>query len=239
MESDCFSPNFAASLRRFNLTDDPQMVAIGSTLSVLGLTRSQRALKRSFDVVVSLAMLLFLVPLILTISLLIRLSSVGPILFRQPRVGFLDQQFICFKFRSMYHTATDLHCEHQTQIGDLRVTPVGRWLRRLSLDELPQLFNVLRGEMSLVGPRPHALSTKAGDIPFHLALDNYSSRHSVLPGMTGLAQIRGCRGRTATVDDIRRRVDWDLYYIRHWSLGFDLRILFGTILHLATYKEVV
>ncbi|MDT7953400.1 MAG: sugar transferase [Acetobacteraceae bacterium] len=203
------------------------------------LTPVQLRSKRIFDVILAAVLIAILAPLLLLISVLIKVTSKGPVLFRQPRVGYLDQIFVCLKFRSMYDDAQDLLCDTQTQPGDARVTPVGRWLRRLSLDELPQLFNVIRGDMSLVGPRPHAPATKAGDVPFHLAIDNYSSRHRVLPGITGLAQIRGFRGRTVTVEDIRRRVELDLEYIQRWSIMTDFKILAQTVVHLTTSSKDV
>lgn len=209
-----------------------------SQISDSGLTQWQQRQKRSLDIVVSLVLLVILAPLFVILSVIIFFESPGSILFRQPRVGYRNEVFLCFKFRSMYEDHSDLECEQQVVRGDDRVTPFGRWLRRLSLDELPQLLNVIRGEMSLVGPRPHASGTKAGNVPFHEALDNYACRHIVLPGITGLAQIRGARGRTATVDDLRRRVELDLEYINRWSLMLDVWIMISTMFHLIANEDV-
>lgn len=207
-------------------------------LHVNGLTRQQRRHKRILDIVVSLTLLFLIAPAFLVISIMVWFSSPGPILFKQPRVGFQNKIFVCFKFRSMFGESSDLECERQVVRDDARVTPLGRWLRRFSLDELPQLLNVIRGEMSLVGPRPHAPATKAGNVLFDEALDNYAHRHSVLPGITGLAQICGARGRTATVDDLRRRVELDLEYISRWSLMLDIWIMISTVFHLIANEDV-
>jgi lipopolysaccharide/colanic/teichoic acid biosynthesis glycosyltransferase len=134
------------------------------------------------------------------------------------------------KFRSMYHHHADLLADRQTTRHDPRVTPVGRWLRRLSLDELPQLFNVLDGSMSLVGPRPHAPNTKADGKLFPDVVAGYARRHRVKPGITGWAQVNGWRGETRTVTQIEERVRCDLYYIDNWSLALDAKILWRTAL---------
>jgi len=133
------------------------------------------------------------------------------------------------KFRSMYTHLSDADAKVQTLRGDKRVTSLGAWLRRNSLDELPRLFNVLRGDMSLVGPRPHALATTAGGLALEDVVPFYPARHRVKPGMTGWAQVNGHRGALDTVDKIVNRVNHDLYYIENWSLGFDLKILFQTV----------
>jgi len=161
--------------------------------------------------------------------LLIKLDSPGPVLFRQPRLGFNNVMFTVYKFRTMQHGAADLLADKQTTRGDPRITRVGRILRKLSLDELPQLFNVLGGSMSLVGPRPHAPNTKAGDTLFHDAVAEYALRHRVKPGITGWAQVSGWRGETKTLEQIEQRVACDLYYIDNWSLKFDIRIIFLTL----------
>jgi lipopolysaccharide/colanic/teichoic acid biosynthesis glycosyltransferase len=171
--------------------------------------------------------LLTLVLLVL-VAVLIKATSRGPVLFRQPRVGQFNQVFTCYKFRTMRHEAADLLAEQQTIPGDPRITPLGRWLRRTSIDELPQLLNVIKGDMSLVGPRPHAPRTKVGDRLFHEVVPHYHHRHAVLPGITGWAQVNGLRGQTSTEDALVRRVDFDMHYIHSWSLWFDLRILVMT-----------
>jgi polysaccharide biosynthesis protein PslA len=182
--------------------------------------------KRIVDVTLSLfAVVLFCAPLFVIVAALIKIDSRGPVLFRQPRNGFNNRQFMVFKFRTMYTDATDLFSAKQTSRGDPRVTRVGRWLRRLSIDELPQLLNVLRGEMSLVGPRPHALHTRVEGLLLNDALGEYLIRYQVKPGITGWAQINGARGELVTRDDLRRRVTYDLEYIQYWSIRFDLKIM--------------
>ena len=169
------------------------------------------------------------VPMLL-IALAVKLDSSGPVLFRQRRTGFNDRQFDVFKFRTMYADATDHEATRQVLAGDPRVTRVGAVLRRTSLDELPQLFSVLRGEMSFVGPRPHAPGTRAGNRRFDEVVANYAARHRVKPGLTGLAQVRGFRGPTPTERQILLRVESDLEYIARWSLGLDFLIILRTLL---------
>jgi lipopolysaccharide/colanic/teichoic acid biosynthesis glycosyltransferase len=160
----------------------------------------------------------------------IRLDSKGPILFRQPRLGFNNRMFTCYKFRTMYANMTDVKADRQTTRSDPRITRVGRWMRKFSLDELPQLFNVMNGTMSLVGPRPHAPNTKAADRLFSEVVQQYAVRHRVKPGITGWAQVNGWRGETKTVEQIENRVRCDLFYIDNWSLLFDVKIVAMTIL---------
>ena len=200
-----------------------------SLAGVSPLTRSQARIKRGFDVVVTVLLILLSSPLMLAIAAAIKFDSKGPVLFTQEREGVDGRRFRCLKFRSMYHDKSDPRCLLQVSLNDSRVTATGRWLRRLSLDELPQLFNVLVGDMSLVGPRPHAPETRAGDLLFVDAVPSYALRHCVRPGITGWAQVNGHRGQTLTVGSIERRVEFDFYYIRHWSLGFDIRILIQTV----------
>lgn len=178
----------------------------------------------------AIASLLFLLlsPLFLLVALAVRLDSPGPILFRQHRLGFHNQLIEIFKFRTLYHEARDEQAERSCTRDDPRVTRVGRILRRLSLDELPQLFNVLKGDMSLVGPRPHALKSKAAGRLFHDVVENYAERHKIKPGITGLAQVRGYRGETDTEEKIKKRVEYDLYYMENWSLLSDLKIMLQT-----------
>jgi Undecaprenyl-phosphate glucose phosphotransferase len=185
--------------------------------------------KRIEDVVIALFCLLFTLPLLLIIALSIKLDSRGPVLFKQKRLGASNLPFDLLKFRSMYVERTDPLGQQLTQAGDPRVTRVGRFLRRMSLDELPQLINVLRGEMSLVGPRPHPLAASAAGVSYARAINEYPIRHRVKPGITGWAQVNGWRGETTTIEQIRRRVEHDLYYIENWSLGFDLFILGRTV----------
>ena len=172
---------------------------------------------------------LFLSPLLLLVALAIKLDSPGPVFFRQRRLGFNHNEILVWKFRTMYVDKTDADCDVQTSQNDPRVTRVGAFLRRSSLDELPQLFNVLFGDMSLVGPRPHALNTKAAGRLFEDVVDDYASRHRVKPGITGWAQVNGWRGETDTVEKIEKRVEYDLYYIENWSIGFDVEIMLRTL----------
>lgn len=186
--------------------------------------------KRSFDVLVSFTFLIVFAPwLFPLLALVIRLQSPGPALFRQRRVGHNGQSFDCWKFRTMYlHEEPDgIPC--QATANDARITPFGAWLRRFSIDEFPQFYNVLRGEMSLVGPRPHAPGTRAAGRPFEQVVPGYVRRHSVKPGITGLAQVRGWRGETDTEEKLIRRVESDFEYIAKWSLRLDLLILLRTI----------
>lgn len=185
--------------------------------------------KMMFDRTASLVLLLAILPFLLLVAAAIKLDSPGPVLFRQPRLGFNNRPFMLFKFRSMYHHMADLSADRQTSRGDPRVTRVGRILRRFSVDELPQLINVLRGDMSLVGPRPHTPHTRAEGRLLEDAIGAYAERHRVLPGITGLAQVSGARGEIVTVDQIRERVRFDLEYIDNWTLLRDLKILFLTI----------
>lgn len=187
------------------------------------------AIKRMEDVVLAAAILAFISPVMLGVSLAIKLTSKGPVFFRQRRLGYNNRVIEVLKFRSMYTHLSDADAQVQALRGDKRVTPLGAWLRRTSLDELPQLINVLRGDMSLVGPRPHALATTAGGLALEEAVPVYSARHRVKPGITGWAQIHGHRGALDSVEKIVHRVNHDLYYIENWSLGLDLKILFQTI----------
>jgi Undecaprenyl-phosphate glucose phosphotransferase len=185
--------------------------------------------KRCEDYLIAVvAVGLFAIPMA-AIALAIRLDSPGPILFRQRRTGFNNRDFEMLKFRTMHHHMAEPRIRAQTTRNDPRVTRVGALLRRTSLDELPQIFNVLRGEMSIVGPRPHAPGTRAGSRPFEQVFDRYAARHRVKPGLTGLAQVRGYRGETRTEDKLIRRVESDLEYIDTWSLWLDLSIMVRTL----------
>ncbi len=194
------------------------------------LNELQGLCKRVFDYVVCLLILLPLSILFLFLAIAIKLDSPGPVLFRQPRLGLNNQQFTILKFRSMYADQTDLMAVRQTSRGDPRVTRVGKWLRRLSIDEMPQIFNVLRGDMSLVGPRPHAPQTRIEGELLDDVLVEYVMRYRVKPGITGWAQVNGARGQLMNSEDLRRRVRFDLEYIQRWSLGFDLKIMILTLL---------
>ena len=186
-------------------------------------------LKRTEDITISVVAIVLLSPVLLIAALLVRLSGPGPILFVQPRVGFNNETIEVFKFRTMHAEQVDLGGNATTTRDDPRVTGVGRWLRRLSIDELPQIFNVILGNMSLVGPRPHAIHMKVGDRYYHDAVRGYASRHRVKPGITGLAQVSGLRGEIRTIDRAEQRVMFDKRYIETWSLGLDLKILVATV----------
>jgi lipopolysaccharide/colanic/teichoic acid biosynthesis glycosyltransferase len=185
--------------------------------------------KQALDYGLGALALLFFAPLLLLIAVAIKLDSPGAVFFRQPRRGLNNRNFTVFKFRSMYAQLSDIDACRQTSPNDPRVTRVGKWLRRLSFDELPQLLNVLRGEMSLVGPRPHAPNMRVEGELLDVVISDYLQRYSVKPGMTGWAQVNGMRGRVARREDLRKRIDYDLAYIRQWSVGFDLKILALTI----------
>jgi Undecaprenyl-phosphate glucose phosphotransferase len=217
-----------------NFPVSPTSVSSLGGLPLLGIMEKpllewEVAVKRAEDLIIGSLLLLLTAPLMVFIACAIRLDSSGPVLFRQPRVGFCNRQFEIFKFRTMVASATDLHADRLVSRGDPRVTRIGKWLRRSSLDELPQLFNVIRGDMSLVGPRPHAARAKAGDLLYDDAVEQYASRFRIKPGITGWAQVNGWRGQTDTVDKLRQRVEHDLHYISHWSLGLDLAILLKTV----------
>jgi exopolysaccharide biosynthesis polyprenyl glycosylphosphotransferase len=188
-----------------------------------------RMVKRAEDLVLAPLLLLAAAPLLLLAAVAVRLDSPGPVLFRQARRGADGVVFQVYKFRTMYHMAADQHGKVQAVQGDARVTRVGAVLRRTSLDEMPQLLNVLLGSMSLVGPRPHALGSCAGGIPFEQAVAAYPARQRVRPGITGWAQVNGWRGETDTVDKLTGRVTHDLWYIANWSLGLDLMIMLRTV----------
>jgi Undecaprenyl-phosphate glucose phosphotransferase len=192
--------------------------------------------KRIEDVVLTTLGLVFVLPLFAIVAIAIKLDSPGPVFFRQDREGFNNQRFRIWKFRSMRAERCEADGITQARKDDDRITRVGRVLRRTSLDELPQLLNVLTGEMSLVGPRPHAPSTKAGDRVFSDVVSHYAARHKVKPGMTGWAQVHGWRGETDTEEKLLKRLEHDLYYIENWSVLLDLYILGRTVTTLAFQK---
>jgi Undecaprenyl-phosphate glucose phosphotransferase len=185
--------------------------------------------KRLLDLIVAAIAVILLAPVMAVIAILIKLDSPGPVIFRQRRDGYGNHRFVIYKFRTLRMDATDANAERSVTKTDNRVTRMGRFLRRSSLDELPQFFNVIRGEMSIVGPRPHAISTKAGGRYFEDVVTNYIARHRVKPGITGWAQINGWRGETDSEEKILRRVEHDLYYIENWSLWLDIKIILKTV----------
>ncbi|WP_237155196.1 undecaprenyl-phosphate glucose phosphotransferase [Oryzibacter oryziterrae] len=184
--------------------------------------------KRVFDVTIASLAIVALSPVLLGTAIAVRLSSPGPILFRQKRYGFNNEVISVMKFRSMYNDKADYAASKVVTKGDPRVTPVGRFIRKTSLDELPQLFNVLKGDLSLVGPRPHAVNAHTEQRLWEEVVDGYFARHKVKPGVTGWAQINGWRGEVDTPDKIQARVEHDLHYIENWSVLFDLYILMLT-----------
>jgi putative colanic acid biosynthesis UDP-glucose lipid carrier transferase len=190
------------------------------------LSSVEIGVKRLVDIVGASIGLIALLPLLIITAIAIKLDSRGPILFRQRRCGFNGGEFYILKFRTM-SVLEDGELVRQATAVDCRVTRVGRWLRRASIDELPQLWNALTGSMSLVGPRPHAV---AHDNEFYKMVRLYAVRHHVKPGLTGWAQVHGCRGPTPTAGDVRRRVEFDLWYIDNWSFRLDCWILLRTVL---------
>jgi lipopolysaccharide/colanic/teichoic acid biosynthesis glycosyltransferase len=185
--------------------------------------------KRIFDVVVASAALLFFAPFLLAAAIAIKLTSRGPVLFFQYRYGYRNRLFKIYKFRTMRVDACDTRGVKQTVQGDPRITPIGNLLRKTSLDEIPQLINVIKGDMSLVGPRPHVAGMLAADLPYEDLVPYYFQRHIARPGITGLAQVSGCRGSTVEPNRAISRIDYDLDYIEKWSLRMDIMIIVRTI----------
>jgi Undecaprenyl-phosphate glucose phosphotransferase len=200
----------------------PQVLAI--EVQRAPLSAAERLAKRTIDIVVSSLALILLIPVMALTAFAIKLEGPGPIIFRQRRKGFSGQEFVMLKFRTM-SVQEDGAVVSQATRNDPRVTAIGRLLRSASIDELPQLVNVLRGEMSLIGPRPHAL---AHDDQFQKVVGDYAFRHHVKPGLTGWAQCNGSRGATPSVEDVARRIKLDLWYINNWSLLLDFQILIKT-----------
>jgi putative colanic acid biosynthesis UDP-glucose lipid carrier transferase len=183
-------------------------------------------IKRLSDVLIAAAALVLAGPLMIGIAIAIKLNMPGPVLFKQRRYGLDGEQIVVWKFRTM-RVQEDGAVVRQATRDDERITPLGRFLRRTSLDELPQFFNVLQGRMSVVGPRPHAV---AHNETYRKLIKGYMIRHKVKPGITGWAQVNGARGETDTVDKMQRRIEFDLEYLRHWSLRWDLAIVLRTVL---------
>lgn len=197
------------------------------------LSRLELAEKRALDIVFASVALLLLTPLLIAVAVVIKLDSPGPVFFLQRRFGFNQNPFQIIKFRSM-RASEDGPVIRQAKKNDPRVTRLGHWLRRWNVDEIPQLFNVIKGEMSLVGPRPHALSH---DREYERRISTYARRHNVKPGITGWAQIHGLRGETETDEKMRLRVEHDLYYIDNWSVWLDLQILVRTVISPSSYRN--
>ncbi|MCW5695516.1 MAG: undecaprenyl-phosphate glucose phosphotransferase [Bauldia sp.] len=194
-------------------------------------------LKRAFDIVFASFLIVLFSPVMLATAIAIKLDSRGPVFFKQHRHGFNNELIKVFKFRSMHQEATDHDAKVAVTKNDPRVTRVGRFIRKTSIDELPQFFNVIRGDLSLVGPRPHAPTANTGTQLYNEVVDGYFARHRVKPGVTGWAQINGWRGEVDTPEKIRNRVAHDLYYIENWSVLFDLRIIALTPIRLFTTEN--
>jgi len=217
--------------------DEVELAKVGPLASLqltrLPLSRAEVLQKRFFDLLFASLALVALTPLLAIVAILIKLDGPGPIFFVQRRYGFNQQPFRIIKFRTM-RTLEDGAVIAQTTRDDPRLTRIGRWLRRWNIDEIPQLFNVLAGDMSLVGPRPHALSH---DHDYERRISLYARRHNVKPGITGWAQINGYRGEIDSDEKIRKRVEYDLFYIDNWSLWLDLKIIARTVLSRAAYRN--
>jgi putative colanic acid biosysnthesis UDP-glucose lipid carrier transferase len=223
-----YAPHWSHPTMRFtvdSIGDQPCIDLWGSEQSLL-----DRQLKRTLDLLLTCIGVVVIAPLLLLIALAVRLSGPGPIFYKQDRYGLDGKPFKCFKFRSMrVFDSADQAVVKQATADDPRITPVGRFLRRWSLDELPQVFNVLLGDMSLVGPRPHAVQHNE---LYRKLIPGYMQRHAFKPGITGLAQVSGWRGETSNLSDMANRIDADLRYQRDWSLKLDIKILIKTFLRL-------
>ncbi|MGB6321328.1 MAG: undecaprenyl-phosphate glucose phosphotransferase, partial [Xanthobacteraceae bacterium] len=217
--------------------DEVELAKVGPLASLqltrMPLSRAEAVQKRVFDLVFASLALIALTPLLVAVAILIKLDGPGPIFFVQRRYGFNQQPFRIIKFRTM-RVSEDGAIMPQTTRGDPRLTRIGRWLRRWNIDEIPQLFNVLTGDMSLVGPRPHALSH---DHDYERRISLYARRRNVKPGISGWAQINGYRGEIDSDDKIRKRVEYDLFYIDNWSLWLDLKIIARTVLSPEAYRN--
>lgn len=199
------------------------------TLFERPITGLDQVMKKFEDLVLLAIILPLVLPVMVLAAIAIKLDSPGPVFFKQEREGFNNRKFHIWKFRSMRTDRLEFDNIQQASKRDPRITRVGAILRKTSIDELPQLINVLKGEMSIIGPRPHAPSTRAGNRFFNEIVDTYAARHNVKPGLTGWAQVNGWRGETDTEDKLIRRLEHDLFYIENWSIGFDLYILIRTV----------
>lgn len=213
-----------APVRGGTFQHHPTLIVAGGPLDF-----RQRIIKRLFDVIVSLGAIIALSPVLLITAIAVKLTSPGPILFKQARLGRDARPFRILKFRSMRAEMSDHNASQLTQKNDPRITPIGAFIRKTSIDELPQLFNVLLGDMSIVGPRPHAAGAKAADSLYWEVDSRYWARHCIKPGITGLAQVRGHRGTTDAHEDLLLRLQSDLEYVTEWSVMRDIRILIATV----------
>jgi len=220
-------PNFA-EMRLLNrpMTQIMDVSLVNLNLSPMRIG-TNRILKAFEDRLFALMLLLVTVPLMVLIAIAVKVSSAGPVLFVQRRHGWDGRSMKMYKFRTMYVHREGDGTVTQACRGDMRITPLGRFLRRTSLDELPQFLNVLQGRMSVVGPRPHAIEHNQYYMD---QIDDYMQRHKVKPGITGWAQVNGLRGETNTLDKMRRRVEYDLYYIENWTVWFDIKIVLLTLI---------
>lgn len=214
---------FGANLSRYSLVESAGMMMIN--LSATPMIGTMEKLKRAEDIIISVLMGLILSPLLIATAIMIKLESAGPIFFKQRRYGLDGKEILVWKFRSMSVNEDGYHIPQAT-LNDKRVTRFGAFIRKYSIDELPQLFNVLSGSMSLVGPRPHAV---AHNEYYRDKVHGYMARHTIRPGMTGWAQINGCRGETEVIEKMQRRLRYDLEYIQNWSIALDIRILLKTL----------
>jgi Undecaprenyl-phosphate glucose phosphotransferase len=229
LQTCCLRVRYVPDLSMLALLNHMPAQVAGMTLIELNaspLTGPNILVKATIDKLISLAALILLAPLLALIALIIKLGSPGPVFFVQDRHGWDGKVIKVLKFRTMHHEQAMLRHAPQAQLNDPRVTTAGRFLRKFSLDELPQLMNVLRGDMSIVGPRPHPVALNESYVS---RINAYMQRHTVKPGITGWAQIHGFRGETETLEKMARRVEYDLYYIEHWSLWLDLRIIALTL----------
>jgi exopolysaccharide biosynthesis polyprenyl glycosylphosphotransferase len=201
-----------------------------ASIAACELSQAELVAKRALDVAGAMFGLLVLAPLLVAIAIAIKMTSQGPVFFRQKRHGYHNRRFLIYKFRTMYTGLSDTRGTRQTTHDDPRVTPIGRFLRKTSLDELPQLINVLKGDMSLVGPRPHVPGMLAGGLVYETLVPYYFQRHNMRPGITGLAQICGFRGPTVDPGAAIERLDCDLKYIEAWSPWLDVVIIVRTII---------
>ena len=215
--------------------DDQATQAIGriANFDLLQLSGTRQrsgymAAKRALDLVLSVAGLIALAPLMATVAVAIRLDSRGPIFFRQRRHGYMNEEIVVWKFRSMRVEASDFSAARQVSADDDRVTRVGRFIRKTSVDELPQIFNIISGEMSIVGPRPHAIGMLSGGAEASKLVESYAHRHRIKPGLTGWAAVNGSRGPVDTAEDVRRRVALDLEYVERQSFWMDIAIILRT-----------
>ena len=216
-----------------NYTSSAQQRIVSLEIQRAPLSTAEQIVKRAMDLVIGSFALIFFMPVMALTALAIKLDGPGPVFFHQSRKGFSGRRFVMYKFRTMTVQENGDVVTQATR-NDPRVTKIGRLLRAASIDELPQLINVIRGEMSLVGPRPHAL---AHDNYFENLLQDYAFRHHVKPGMTGWAQVNGLRGATPSVEQIARRVEMDLWYINNWSFWFDIQILIKTFFEVARKRN--